>query len=186
MSDYDYDAAMDQLAEWDEEFRMEEWECKEREREEREEREWEEKHAEIYSLYKDSWVTNENTDPVQSPELVVLGGLRPLCEGYASQKPFDQTSHIEDENSDDRRSGEFRRDAKNVVEASDLEIGKYTEQQSTDSILQKIEQDTEQQIQQKSSICAETCITIMKHGADVFKQQTGRNMTYSEMRNAFG
>ena len=163
MSDYDYDAAMDQLAEWDEEFRMEEWECKEREREEREEREWEEKHAEIYSLYKDSWVTNENTDPVQSPELVVLGGLRPLCEGDASQKPSDQSSHIED-----------------------LEIGKYTEQQSTDSILQKIEQDAEQQIQQKSSICAETCITIMKHGADVFKQQTGRNMTYSEMRNAFG
>ena len=124
-----------------------------------------------------SWVTNENTDPVQSPdqtlpvtksprcadELVVLGGLHPLCAGI---QPSDQSSHIED-----------------------LEIGNDTEQQSTqttESILQKIEQDTEQQIQQKAPICAETCITIMKHGADVFKQQTGRNMTYSEMRNAFG
>jgi len=57
-------------------------------------------------------------------------------------------------------------------------------------LLQKIEKEAEKKIiqilQQDIPIASETCVNIMKQGAEEFRQQTGRNMTYSEMRNAFG
>ena len=62
--------------------------------------------------------------------------------------------------------------------------------ESTTDILQKIEKDAEKQIEllaeQDIPICEEICKNIMQRGADEFRQQTGRNMTYSEMRRAFG
>jgi hypothetical protein len=61
---------------------------------------------------------------------------------------------------------------------------------NTETILQKIEQEGEQKIkniqQKNETLDAETCVNIMKQGAEEFKQTTGRNMTYSEMRNAYG
>ena len=61
---------------------------------------------------------------------------------------------------------------------------------NTEIILQKIEQEGEQKIrnliQKNETLDAETCVNIMKQGAEEFKKNTGRNMTYSEMRNAYG
>jgi len=57
-------------------------------------------------------------------------------------------------------------------------------------LLQKIEKETEQKItqilQQNEPLDADICVHIMQQGAEEFKKNTGRNMTYSEMRNAFG
>ena len=134
MSDYDYDAFMDEIAEQDAEYAMEEY------------------IAQMDKYYNDN--INSQTEELSpsSPAKVSLIPLEPKpawSEGQST--PTSET---------------------------------------TENILQKIENDAEQQIhhllQQNAPICAETCVNIMKHGADVFKEKTGRNMSYSEMRNAFG
>ena len=46
-----------------------------------------------------------------------------------------------------------------------------------------------QQNQEKESEMKQTCdalVNIMSQGADEFKAKTGRNMTYSEMREMYG
>ena len=48
---------------------------------------------------------------------------------------------------------------------------------------------TSQQNQEKESEMKQTCdalVNIMSQGADEFKAKTGRNMTYSEMREMYG
>ena len=54
----------------------------------------------------------------------------------------------------------------------------------------KIEADTEKKvelcIQSKSRDFRKSLVEIMQEGAHEFKKQTGRNMTYSEMREMYG
>jgi len=61
---------------------------------------------------------------------------------------------------------------------------------NTETILQKLEQEGEQKIknliQKNETLDSETCVNIIKQGTEEFKQTTGRNMTYSEIRSAFG
>ena len=138
MSDYNRDAALDQLAEWEEEYRMDEYD----------EQQWE------------KW--NESVATTCSSPITAWGANK------------------EDENDPDTAV---------LPETPDQDVV-VVDFLDTTAILQKIEQEAEQQIshllQQDAPVCAETCINIMQQGADAFRQQTGRNMTYSEMRNAFG
>jgi hypothetical protein len=74
---------------------------------------------------------------------------------------------------------------------------KTNEKNKLNEIKEKIEADAEKQvIQLNKSInsfqdyvkpeIGNLLINIMKTGADEFKEKTGRNMTYSEMREMFG
>jgi len=47
-------------------------------------------------------------------------------------------------------------------------------------------QTQEQQQQAEMKTTGDTLISIMSQGADEFKAKTGRNMTYSEMRQMYG
>ena len=74
---------------------------------------------------------------------------------------------------------------------------KTNEKNKLNKIKEKIETDAEKQvIQINKSISSfqdyvkpeigNLLINIMKTGSDEFKEKTGRNMTYSEMREMFG
>jgi len=67
----------------------------------------------------------------------------------------------------------------------------------TDEIKAKIEHDAEKKVIQLNNNInslndyskpeiGDLLLNIMKTGADEFKEKTGRNMTYSEMREMFG
>ena len=73
------------------------------------------------------------------------------------------------------------------------------DKQHLQTIMKTIETSTEQKIielnlagkiitnsREKSKEHSETLLKIMSTGADEFKQKTGRNMTYSEMRSMYG
>ena len=56
-----------------------------------------------------------------------------------------------------------------------------------DKIMKDIETNTEKQIKEANTEPAlEVLVNIMQKGADEFKEKTGRNMTYSEMRQMYG
>jgi hypothetical protein len=63
-------------------------------------------------------------------------------------------------------------------------------QSDLNSIMKKIESETEQKIQQAPLghllSNPESLIGVMQSGADEFKAKTGRNMTYAEMRSMYG
>jgi methanogenic corrinoid protein MtbC1 len=58
------------------------------------------------------------------------------------------------------------------------------------SLKMKIETETEKKVelcvQSKSHDFGKSLVQIMQEGANDFKKQTGRNMTYSEMREMYG
>lgn len=57
----------------------------------------------------------------------------------------------------------------------------------TKQIMKEIEKKTEEYvITNESSLTSEKLVNIMRKGSEEFKQKTGRNMTYSEMREMFG
>jgi hypothetical protein len=60
----------------------------------------------------------------------------------------------------------------------------------TEELLKKIEKDTMAKLlctdKPPVKLNEKELLNIMIAGADEFKEKTGRNMTYSEMRNAFG
>ena len=57
-------------------------------------------------------------------------------------------------------------------------------------LLKKIEKEGEEKVYElwktPEKMTEQALKDIMQKGADEFKQKTGRNMTYSEMRAAFG
>jgi hypothetical protein len=56
-------------------------------------------------------------------------------------------------------------------------------------LMTKLEKEGMQKVQklhETNSCNAETLTQIMKEGEEEFKQKTGRNMTYSEMRRMYG
>jgi hypothetical protein len=58
---------------------------------------------------------------------------------------------------------------------------------NTQQIMKEIEKKTEAYvITNMSSLTSEKLVNIMSKGSDEFKQKTGRDMTYSEMREMFG
>jgi predicted transcriptional regulator len=60
----------------------------------------------------------------------------------------------------------------------------------TEELLKKIEKDSEAAVHElwktPNKINEKALTDIMKRGAEEFKEKTGRNMTYSELRAAFG
>jgi nitrogenase molybdenum-iron protein alpha/beta subunit len=146
MSDYNYDAAMDQLAEWEEEA-MEAY------------------YAQEFESYQDTIYTDELDESSSSSEMVHLPS-EPIQAWTDPETPVENKIKISPQNP--------------PFISSDTET----------ILLQKIEKDAEQKItqilQQKQPIDADTCVHIMKQGVEEFKKKTGRDMSYSEMRNAFG
>jgi hypothetical protein len=58
---------------------------------------------------------------------------------------------------------------------------------NTQQIMKEIEKNTEEYvIKNRTSLTSAKLVNIMSKGADEFKEKTGRNMTYSEMREMFG
>jgi hypothetical protein len=58
---------------------------------------------------------------------------------------------------------------------------------NTQQIMKEIEKKTEAYvITNMSSLTSEKLVNIMSKGSEEFKQKTGRDMTYSEMREMFG
>jgi hypothetical protein len=59
-----------------------------------------------------------------------------------------------------------------------------------DETIRKLEADGHKQVINALSgtkpVTADTFMNIIKKGADEFKAKTGRQMTYAEMRDAFG
>jgi hypothetical protein len=59
-----------------------------------------------------------------------------------------------------------------------------------DATIQQLEKDGNKQVDTILSgnkpVTVNTFMNIVKNGADEFKAKTGRTMTYSEMREAFG
>ena len=53
-------------------------------------------------------------------------------------------------------------------------------------LLKKLEKEGEEQVKKVSGKTPEIFIEIMQKGADEFKEKTGRNMTYAEIRAAYG
>ena len=56
-------------------------------------------------------------------------------------------------------------------------------------VMKKLEKEGMQKVQnlhQTNSCNIDTLTQIMKEGEEEFKQKTGRNMTYSEMRRMYG
>ena len=67
---------------------------------------------------------------------------------------------------------------------------KNVNQSDLNSIMKKIERETEDKIKQAPLghwlSTPESLIGLMQNGADEFKAKTGRNMTYAEMRSLYG
>ena len=66
---------------------------------------------------------------------------------------------------------------------------KYTEDQNLQAIMKKIETDINPKTMQEGLGLLnkpDELIGRLQAGADAFKEQTGRNMTYSEMRQMCG
>ena len=87
-------------------------------------------------------------------------------------------------------------DSKNITVSAKRRM-RRTKTNEINEIKEKIEADAEKQvIQLNKSISSfqdyvnaeigNLLINIMKTGSDEFKEKTGRNMTYSEMREMFG
>ena len=87
-------------------------------------------------------------------------------------------------------------DSKNITVSAKRRM-RRTKTNEINEIKEKIEADAEKQvIQLNKSISSfqdyvkpeigNLLINIMKTGSDEFKEKTGRNMTYSEMRYMFG
>jgi hypothetical protein len=58
---------------------------------------------------------------------------------------------------------------------------------NTQQIMKEIEKKTEAYvITNMSSLTSEKLVNIMSKGSEEFKQKTGRDMTYSEMRQMYG
>jgi hypothetical protein len=57
-----------------------------------------------------------------------------------------------------------------------------------ENLIKKLEKEGEEQVRNVNVAQAtpQTFIDIMQKGADEFKEKTGRNMTYAEMRAAYG
>jgi len=57
-----------------------------------------------------------------------------------------------------------------------------------ENLIKKLEKEGEEQVRNVNVTQAtpQTFIDIMQKGADEFKEKTGRNMTYAEMRAAYG
>jgi hypothetical protein len=57
-----------------------------------------------------------------------------------------------------------------------------------ENLIKKLEKEGEKQVRNVNVTQAtpQTFIDIMQKGADEFKEKTGRNMTYAEMRAAYG
>ena len=153
MSDYNYDAAMDQQAEWEEEILMEEY------------------NAQKYNEY-----------------LTEIDAYKFMA---SSPDSFPKIAWETDVSYANNTEGS---DATTTILQTPYPVttgsSVVTDSKTETILLQKIEKEAEQKIiqivQQNEPIDTETCVNIMKQGADEFKKNTGRNMTYSEMRNAFG
>jgi len=52
--------------------------------------------------------------------------------------------------------------------------------------LKKIEEDASKKVKELTSITEAALINIMKEGEKEFVEKMGRNMTYAEMRSAYG
>lgn len=69
-------------------------------------------------------------------------------------------------------------------------VSQNVNQSDLNSIMKKIELETEQKMQQAPLghwlSNPESLIGVMQNGADEFKAKTGRNMTYAEMRSLYG
>lgn len=66
---------------------------------------------------------------------------------------------------------------------------KHTEDQNLQTIMKKIETDVNPKTMSEGVALLnnpDALIGRLQAGADAFKEQTGRNMTYSEMRQMFG
>ena len=66
---------------------------------------------------------------------------------------------------------------------------KHTEYQNLQTIMKKIETDVNPKTMSEGVALLnnpDALIGRLQAGADAFKEQTGRNMTYSEMRQMFG
>ena len=66
---------------------------------------------------------------------------------------------------------------------------KHTEDQNLQTIMNKIETDVNPKTMSEGVALLnnpDALIGRLQAGADAFKEQTGRNMTYSEMRQMFG
>ena len=67
-----------------------------------------------------------------------------------------------------------------------------TQESNLHQIMAEIEKKTEKKVEKarfdKNSTknAGDTLVGIMKEGAEEFKEKTGRNMTYSEMRQMYG
>ena len=67
-----------------------------------------------------------------------------------------------------------------------------TNEKDLHQIMAEIETKTEKKVEKErfdknsTKPAGDTLIGIMNEGADEFKEKTGRNMTYSEMRQMFG
>lgn len=79
------------------------------------------------------------------------------------------------------------KETNNVKKSSDTTFQTYP----LDKIMKDIEADTEKRLEEAkkkehSQPVGEVLVSIMQKGADEFKEKTGRNMTYSEMRQMYG
>ena len=156
MTDYDRDAALDQLAEWEEE-----------------EEAMEAYYAQGFESYQDTIHTEASDDESSSSEMVHVPS-EPIQAWTDPETPVENKVDI---------SSYF-----SGLHAIATQQSSPTETENI--LLQKIEKETEQKItqilQQNEPLDADICVHIMQQGAEEFKKTTGRNMTYSEMRNAFG
>lgn len=85
--------------------------------------------------------------------------------GLIMSKPEEKIVYEKDIESLETIKRKIENDASNKI------VQMYKDIKSTDLQIQKVE---------------ETLITIMSTGAEEFKQKTGRQMTYSEMREMYG
>ena len=79
------------------------------------------------------------------------------------------------------------KETKNMKENSDTTFQTYP----LDKIMKDIESDTEKRLEEAKKKApaqpvGEVLVSIRQKGADEFKEKTGRNMTYSEMRQMYG
>ena len=62
-----------------------------------------------------------------------------------------------------------------------------TNSNNTQKVMKDIEKKTEEYVKTNmKSLTPDSLVSIMSKGSDEFKEKTGRNMTYSEMREMFG
>ena len=70
-----------------------------------------------------------------------------------------------------------------------MESNKMENTDDTQKIMKTIEQNAEKEVIQSranGTLDSEKLVSIMSKGAEDFKNNTGRNMTYAEMRAMFG